>query len=608
MHFNPEQEKAVCHLHGPMMVLAGPGSGKTAVITGRVCHLIREGADPASLLVVTFTRAAAIEMRARFLKEIRAGSSPVTFGTFHGVFYGILKNASPVRGSQVLSENRKNSVLRELISHAYPAADQEPELPQLTAKEISQVKSGSVELSHFYSGVLPQETFRSVYQSYERWKDENGVLDFDDLIVRCDRLFAERPDILTRWQKKFRYVLVDEFQDISPLQYRIIRKLALPENNLFIVGDDDQSIYRFRGASPELMLKFPQNYPDAVTVTLSENYRSTPQILRAASRVIEKNKRRFPKQLQAVRPDGPEVTVEIFAHPGQEARHLAEELRKRNSEGIPYQEMAVLVRTNLGGRTAMEQLMAWQIPFYAADLMPGLYDHWIAKNVMAYLDIAAGSTKRSDFLQIYNRPNRFFSRDAFLDRQVTFDSLYDYYEDREWMCQRVEQFEADIAMLGRLPLYGAMVYLRKEIGYEAFLREYAAEHRIPSEELLQIYDELTESARNYDSLDAWKSAIVQYNEKRAAQNGERKGKKEGVAVSTLHAAKGMEYKLVYILDVNDGIIPYHKAVLPADREEERRMFYVGMTRAKDELHLYAVRERYEKKMTLSPFLRDLAGK
>jgi DNA helicase-2/ATP-dependent DNA helicase PcrA len=603
MQFNEAQQRAVQHRDGPMMVLAGPGSGKTAVVTGRTCRLIEEGISPSSILVVTFTRAAAAEMKERFLRQRGEASTAVTFGTFHGVFFGILRHTYSISGGTVIGEQQKLSLLKELLQQLYPGAEQEADLPSQVGREISQIKGSGLSPENYYSGVLPQEVFRKVYASYEKWKQENRRMDFDDIIVRCWRLLSGRPELCRAWQNKFRYLLVDEFQDISPMQYKIVKLLAQPRNNLFIVGDDDQSIYRFRGANPELMLRFPKEFPGCQTVTLDRNYRSTPEILETAGKLIAVNRKRFPKTIHAVRGHGEPVRLEIFSNPRKECIHLAREIRREKESGTDFDKIAVLVRTNSGCREAVEQMMAWQIPFSVREMLPCIYDHWIAQTLFAYMRLGAGSRKRTDFLRIYNRPNRYFSRDAFLAPEISFDSLFRYYQDKAWMMKRAAKLEDDIHVLGRLAPYGQVIYIRREIGLDDYVKEYAGERGIPEEELLQVLDELSESARNYPTWDAWQKGIEEYREKLQAQG--QKGKEaSGVCLSTLHAAKGMEYDSVYILDVNEGVIPYHKAVLDADLEEERRMLYVGMTRARLRLHLYAVRERYEKKADLSRFLRE----
>lgn len=609
MQFNERQKEAVQHKNGPMMVLAGPGSGKTAVITGRLISLLQDGADQNRILVVTFTRAAAAEMKQRFLKESGQERSLITFGTFHSIYYNMLRASDRTSRPEILAEGDKQKLLREILSHIWPDADAEAELPSQVAREISLVKGSGTNLENFYSSLLPSDVFRKVCRTYEDWKRENRLLDFDDIIVCCYRLFRERPEVLKKWQERFRYFLIDEFQDISPLQYKIIRMLALPDNNLFIVGDDDQSIYRFRGANPDIMLGFPGDYPDCTTVNLNINYRSRPEILHAAGNLIRNNRKRYRKELSADRKEGGQVLFGNFKDPREECSGLARMLRKAHDKGEPYGEMAVLFRTNAGCREAIEQLMAWHIPFTAGDILPCIYDHWICRDILSYMRLASGENKRALFLQIYNKPNRYFSRDAFRDPVITFNLLYDFYEDKDWMCDRVEELQNHLAMIRRLPPYGAVTYIRNQVGYQQYVSEYARRHHIQEEELIQILDELAESARNYQTLTEWMEAMDRYRE-RLQEEKKRKPvseREEGVMISTLHASKGMEYNSVYILDVNEGIIPYKKAVLSADLEEERRMLYVGMTRARDDLHIFSVRERYDKKIEPSRFLREIVG-
>ena len=264
MKRNLSQQRAIAHLSGPMMVLAGPGSGKTSVIVERTSYMISEGKiPPSSVLVVTFSRAAAKEMKERFLTFTEQQYTPVTFGTFHGVFYGILKHAYGFTAANILSEEEKSGILKELTLNYGGELAEEGDFTEEIAKEISVVKGNRISLEHYYSSCCPDEVFRQIYQGYRQICQEKRKLDFDDMLLYCYELFDKRKDILAAWQNKFQYILVDEFQDINQLQYDIVRMLALPRNNLFIVGDDDQSIYHFRGARPEIMLNFTRDYPEA---------------------------------------------------------------------------------------------------------------------------------------------------------------------------------------------------------------------------------------------------------------------------------------------------------------------------------------------------------
>ena len=588
-----------------MMVLAGPGSGKTAVITGRTCRLVERGVPAEAILVVTFTKAAAREMKERYLKRMNRPSTRVTFGTFHGVFYGILRNAYRLSGQNILSEEQKLRLLRELVHTYCRDAEEEEELIANLNREIGTVKNNRIQLEHFYSTACPEETFRTIYRTYEEWKQKNRKLDFDDIMVWCYELFQKHPEILSLWQKKFQYILIDEFQDINPIQYDIVRMLAKPQDNLFIVGDDDQSIYRFRGARPEIMLHFPNDYPNAKTVTLDINYRSSGAIVRRAGKLIAHNEKRFPKNITASHGQGAAVALREYDTVKEELQDVTDGIRACAAEGTPYEEIALLFRTNAGSRMAVEQLMADNIPFQMRDRLPNLYEHWISRDILTYLKLGMGSRRRSDFLQICNRPNRYLARDAFESAQVSFEALYDYYEGKEWMCRRIEKLEQDLQLLGRMTPFGAVNYIRFAMGYEEYLKEYAAYRRMKPEEFLERLDELQELSRGHRTAEEWFRHIEEYKETLAEEARRAQQEKSGVTISTLHSVKGLEYDCVYILDVNEGVMPYQKAVLTEDIEEERRMFYVGMTRARKQLTLCTVKERFDKKMEPSRFLEEL---
>lgn len=588
-----------------MMVLAGPGSGKTAVITGRTCRLVERGVPAEAILVVTFTKAAAREMKERYLKRMNRPSTRVTFGTFHGVFYGILRNAYRLSGQNILSEEQKLRLLRELVHTYCRDAEEEEELIANLNREIGTVKNNRIELEHFYSTACPEEVFRTIYRAYEKWKRDSRKLDFDDIMVWCYELFRKHPEILALWQKKFQYILIDEFQDINPIQYDIVRMLAKPQDNLFIVGDDDQSIYRFRGARPEIMLHFPEDYPNAETVTLDINYRSSGAIVRQAGKLIANNEKRFPKNIKASHGQGEAVALREYETVKDELQDVTDGIRACVSEGTPYEEIALLFRTNAGSRMAVEQLIADNIPFQMRDRLPNLYDHWISRDILTYLRIGLGSRRRADFLQICNRPNRYLARDAFEAAQVSFEALYEYYEGKDWMCRRIEKLEQDLQLLGRMTPFGAVNYIRFAMGYEEYLKEYASYRRMKPEEFLERLDELQELSRGYRTAEDWFRHIEEYRETLAEEAKKNQQEKSGVTISTLHSVKGLEYDCVYILDVNEGVMPYQKAVLEEDIEEERRMFYVGMTRARKKLTLCSVKERFDKKTEPSRFLEEI---
>ena len=603
---NPSQQRAIAHLSGPMMVLAGPGSGKTSVIVERTAYMINEGdISPANILVVTFSRAAAKEMKERFLSFTGQKYTPVTFGTFHGVFYGILKQAYGFTAANILSDEEKSGILKELALNYGGDLAEEGDFAEEVAKEISVVKGNKISLEHYYSSCCPDEVFRQIYQGYREACQSRRKLDFDDMILYCYELFTQRKDILAAWQKKFQYILVDEFQDINQLQYDIVRMLAQPQNNLFIVGDDDQSIYHFRGARPEIMLNFNRDYPEAETVTLNVNYRCSGQILASAMRVIGENKKRFSKKLSTPNQAGDAVMIREFQNPREEYLTVVSELRDRLENGEKLEDTAILLRTNQEAEGLVGALMERQVPFNMKEKLPNLFHHWICRNLLAYMHFAAGEKNRKYFGEFMNRPNRYISRDALsLSPIVDFEELKEFYKDKDWMCDRITTLETHLRVLKGLAPYAAINFIRKGMGYEEYLHEYAEYRKIKPEELSEILDRLTESTRGMNSLEEWEAYIEDYTTKLEEQARRAEQEREGVLISTLHGVKGLEYDFVYILNVNEGSMPYRKAVLEPAIEEERRLFYVGMTRARKKLALCYVRQQYEKKREPSRFLKE----
>ena len=605
MKRNPSQKRAIAHLSGPMMVLAGPGSGKTSVIVERTAYMISEGKiPPSSVLVVTFSRAAAKEMKERFLTFTEQQYTPVTFGTFHGVFYGILKHAYGFTAANILSEEEKSGILKELTLNYGGELAEEGDFTEEIAKEISVVKGNRISLEHYYSSCCPDEVFRQIYQGYRQICQEKRKLDFDDMLLYCYELFDKRKDILAAWQNKFQYILVDEFQDINQLQYDIVRMLALPRNNLFIVGDDDQSIYHFRGARPEIMLNFTRDYPEAETVLLDVNYRCSSRILSSAMKVISVNKKRFSKKLSTPNPQGDVILVREFQNPREEYMQVVSELRDRLEKEERLEDTAILLRTNQEAEGLVGALMERQVPFYMKEKLPNLFHHWICRNLLAYMHMANGDRSRRNFLEIMNRPNRYISRDALPMTDISFEALKEYYKDKDWMCDRITTLETHLKILKGLSPYAAVNFIRKGMGYEEYLHEYAEYRKIKPEELSEILDRLTESTRGMDSLEQWENYIEEYSRKLEEQARKQEQQREGVLLSTLHGVKGLEFDKVYILNVNEGSMPYRKAVLEPAIEEERRLFYVGMTRARKQLTLCYVRQQYEKKREPSRFLKE----
>ena len=609
MSLNHAQTEAVAHNKGPCMVLAGPGSGKTLTIAKRIEYLImKHKVRPEEILVITFTKYAAWEMKNRTRSICGPSSYAVTFGTFHGIYYGILKWAYRLNQTNLLSDEEKYRILREILPgidwDQEPEADEEKDYLQELAIEIGNVKNNCMDIEEYEPVKYTTEKFRKLYRTYEETKKKYRKIDFEDMLIQCRDLFMKRPDILKKWQEKFQYILVDEFQDVNQAQYDVVRMLAAPQDNLFVVGDDDQSVYGFRGAKPGIMMEFMKDYPKARQILLDVNYRSSGYIVKGALRVIGNNKIRFKKKIEAFRKPDETVHVQEVKDPVQEAEYVLERIREYREKGVSYTEMAVLYRTNVDARAMSELMTEYQIPFVMKEHLNNIYEHFIALDMISYLRLSQGEYDRKYFLQIANRPNRYLTRESMKTGNVSYESLRRYYRDKDWMVDRIDQLEWDMKMICDKTPYAAIQYIRKRMGYDEFLKEYAAYRKISSEDLFAVLEEIWQNSKGYGTIKEWFEHIESYGKMLKEQN-KKNGEKEGVNLMTMHAAKGLEFDTVFVIEANEGSCPYKKATTDEEIEEERRLFYVAMTRAKRKLVISYVKEKNGKDLLPSRFVSEL---
>ncbi len=614
MSLNEQQKKSIEHFNGPCLVIGTPGSGKTRVITERVKYLVEEkGVKNTNILVITFTKAAAVQMKKRYEDMVSGDAKRVYFGTFHAIFFTILKYAYHYTAENIIRDDMKRQILKELVNKEDIEIQDENDFLNDLEGEISKVKGEMLNLKHYYSPNCPGESFRRIYSGYQSILESKRLIDFDDMLVYCYELLRAREDIRQMWQKQYSYILIDEFQDINKVQYDIVRMLAAPKNNLFIVGDDDQSIYGFRGAKPDIMKQFLRDYPNAKRYILGINYRCSKAIVESAARLIAKNENRLAKNLEAHNEYGQRVEIKQFNRVSEECESIRAKILEYKDKGLPYSEMAVLFRTNTQARTLSSKLMEFNIPFVMKERIPNMYDHWIAKDIITYIRIARGSRERADFLRIINRPKRYVHRAAFTESVVDMEELKSFYEDKEWMVERFEQFEYDMKMLAHLKPFAAINFIRSGIGYDDYIKDYADYKGVRPGEMMEFLDELQEEAKGYESFEEWFEYIRAYSDElkeqasksRMLNNGQEQS--DAVLLMTMHGVKGLEYECVFIPDANEGVTPHSKAVLDADMEEERRMFYVAVTRAKKYLHIYYVKERFNKEADISRFVYELQG-
>ena len=563
---------------------------------------------PEEILVITFTKYAAWEMKNRTRSICGPSSYAVTFGTFHGIYYGILKWAYRLNQSNLLSDEEKYRILREILPgidwDQEPEADEEKDYLQELAIEIGNVKNNCMDIEEYEPVKYTTEKFRKLYRTYEETKKKYRKIDFEDMLIQCRDLFMKRPDILKKWQEKFQYILVDEFQDVNQAQYDVVRMLAAPQDNLFVVGDDDQSVYGFRGAKPGIMKEFMKDYPKARQILLDVNYRSSGYIVKGALRVIGNNKIRFEKKIEAFRKPDETVHVQEVKDPVQEAEYVLERIREYREKGVSYTEMAVLYRTNVDARAMSELMTEYQIPFVMKEHLNNIYEHFIALDMISYLRLSQGEYDRKYFLQIANRPNRYLTRESMKTGNVSYESLRRYYRDKDWMVDRIDQLEWDMKMICDKTPYAAIQYIRKRMGYDEFLKEYAAYRKISSEDLFAVLEEIWQNSKGYGTIKEWFEHIESYGKMLKEQN-KKNGEKEGVNLMTMHAAKGLEFDTVFVIEANERSCPYKKATTDEEIEEERRLFYVAMTRAKRKLVISYVKEKNGKDLLPSRFVSEL---
>ena len=603
---NENQKQAICHETGPMLVLAGPGSGKTTVLLCRILRLLEKGlAKPDQILALTFSKAAAEEMKERFRRA--KGPEGVAFGTFHSVFFRILRRKYGWSTDRVFQEEERRAVLRNMLEEAKWDI---PDLEEYISVFLSQLSLMSSELESvntFEPAGIPAVEFRKLFHTYERYKERHEKLDFDDMLTMCHHLLKTDAEARTAWQGKYRFILVDEFQDVNRAQFECLRMLAEEHRNLFVVGDDDQSIYAFRGARPDFLLQFPMLYPDAQRVTLNTNYRSTDRVIALAERVISNNEVRFAKEMHGTGIDGDKVTFFLADDVTAEADRIAEKIADLMDEGVALSEMAVIYRTNLQGGVFARALYKKGIPYELRESGANVYDHWIAKDLLAYLFLAENEESDSALRRILNKPKRYIGRDLLAEAEkmpyTLMRSFFACPSLKKWQEEHLENLRADLNQIRRKNVYDGLKYIRKVIGYDEYLEEFAVYRRTSAQVLWEIADEVMETARDCEDVKQFRERLEEMSRQMQGQNSPRERKRSGVQLMTMHGAKGLEFSAVFLPSLIEGVVPHEKGLEQV--EEERRLFYVAMTRAEEKLCLSAVRRRYEKETKLSRFLAEM---
>lgn len=619
---NPSQREAVTFGEGPLLLLAGPGSGKTFTITKRILWLIHEKKiAPEQILVITFTREAALSMKQRFA-QTSSFTSSVNFGTFHSVFYQILLRSGKVQPGNLLNERQKLNLI-------YPILKTKKEYTAEIAKNI-------LSAIGFYKNTgekektlekVPQEwknCFPQIYREYEAARTKMHGVDFDDMLKECEELLRNNIPQREYWQKCFSYILIDEFQDINYRQYCIVKLLAEKHKNVFAVGDDDQAIYSFRGARPACMQMFVREFA-AAQILLPTNYRSHQDIVEASLLVINENRDRFPKRLEACERNKREenahsendcrVRIKDFKDAPEQMQYLIQRLKEHTAQ----ETCAVLFRTNLSMQSVAARLGREGIPYVMREKARNVYEHFIVRDITAYLRIARGNAGREDFLRVINKPFRNISREA-LGNKASLQALTEYYSmkkgdlfagDNCRAYEAVELLKRQMEFVKNAELKLAVTFICKACGYERYLRQKAGTKSNENiQEWEEILDFIAEDVGHYKTPEEWQEAQDAYGEelqKRTyRESGENTRTAEGaVRLLTVHAAKGLEFDRVWIPDCNEKNFPHGNGQDPEHLEEERRIFYVAMTRAKKDLELLCLTGTGERPRFPSRFLIPL---
>ncbi len=604
---NSAQIEAITHESGPVMCLAGPGSGKTFVLTRHIRYLIKEKhIEPHHILVITFSKASAIEMQKRFVKLMNDEYYPVRFGTFHSIFFHLLSRYEHYKTSDILTDSQKKKYLKTILLQMNYQEKTDTESIENILSQVSHIKNHIKESIPDIEKEIPN--FNEIYHKYESLIRLEHKLDFDDMMLLCHDLLTKRPDILREYKKEIEYVLIDEYQDINPIQYELVKKIIEPHNNLFVVGDDDQSIYGFRGCDPGIMLAFKEEFADGKIITFPVNYRCTQAIVDVADCVITNNEKRYKKDIHADKDSDEKVHFRAFDSKESEYEKMITELKEIGKMNInSYNHIAFLFRTNLDASYLAERLLKEKIPYQMREKPYNPYEHFIAKDFLHYLYVKNGELSVEHFVPIMNRPLRYINRDAIntCNNCIDFNSLLRFYAEKEYMKQHILKLEYDLKRMQKMDVFASINYVRKGIGYDDFLRKYATESGGKTVELLKMADDIQNRMGEFASLEELQNHIDNYREQINISSKENSGKKKsGVHIMTYHASKGLEFDTVYLPDCNEGIIPYRKSITNEEIEEERRLFYVAMTRAKEKLNILYVDGDGDNRHLVSRFVKE----
>lgn len=627
---NPQQQEAVCHTEGPLLLLAGAGSGKTRVLTHRIAYLIEEkGVNPWNILAITFTNKAAGEMRERVDKIVGFGSENIWVSTFHSSCVRILRRYIDRLGYDnnftIYDADDQKTVMKEVCKYLQIDTKLYRERSLLAA--ISSAKDELISPEEFLAnagGDWGQKKIAQVYEEYQKRLKGSNALDFDDLIVKTVELFRCCPDVLDYYQERFRYIMVDEYQDTNTAQFKFVSLLAEKYKNLCVVGDDDQSIYKFRGANIRNILEFEKVFPQAYVIKLEQNYRSTQNILKAANQVIANNTERKPKSLWTDNEEGQLVHFRNFLNAYEEAEYIAGEIRQKVREGVcDYKDCAILYRTNAQSRMFEEKFLLANIPYR---LVGGVnfYARKEIKDLLAYLKTVDNARDDLAVRRIINVPKRGIGattisrvQDYAVDHELSFYEALEQADQIPALGRGAAKLEPFVSFIRRLrsqaEFYSVKELLQQIIDDTGYVEELQKEDTEEAQTRIENIDELITKVVTYEestedpTLSGFLEEIALVADIDSVDEND-----DRVLLMTLHSAKGLEFPYVYLAGMEDGIFPSYMTISaddPSELEEERRLCYVGITRAMKELTLTSAQQRMIRGETqynkISRFVREI---
>ena len=606
LYENHAQDAAIHTIDGPMIIIACPGSGKTTTLLHRIGYMLKEGIDPKNIIMVTFTRAAASEMKERFEKEYQKDSG-VTFCTIHSLCYKILY-AYQIEKPKIPSENDIKTFLMHKLKGEFGINDKKEFIKDLLL-DFTLLKNSRTPLNHFKPKCTNDTyLFKNLYRAYEKYLRENKAMDMDDLLIRTLDLLKNRKDILEHIQKRFQYIQVDEYQDTNDIQKEILYLLAGEKKNIAVVGDDDQSIYGFRGANPKIMLDFPKDFPDCTMINLDTNYRSGRKIIRAADRIIKRNRTRFPKEFQGFRQEEGHIESQEGTLRKDEIQKMTKKIKILIQEGVNPNDIAILYRNNHQSLLIAEYCLKNGIPFKTTEYINSKYHTWMFFDLYAYHKLAIGEGTKYDLARILNHPMRYLFGDKFWENGLDKNYMKNFAKTQnpynEWktknMLTEIDQLFSFLNLIKNQGPEDTIRLMNGRLNYKKYIKSYAEKRNIEPDDFLSIWEDFYTEARDIgkNNWKKWESYIRNYE----AEMQRIQKEKMGITLSTMHKAKGLEWEHVFLADCVMGNHPSHKAVLPSEMEEERRLFYVAMTRAKSYLYFYYYTKNGNKSVVKSMYI------